>query len=280
MMRWIAAAAGALIFLSVAAVADERRYTTDAEAERWAGVGLLTHASGGSCTGVLIRPDTVLTAAHCVADADRKTVQDAKAMAFQVGRRDGQYIDRVQAKKITVHHGYFSASERYDKRRIRVDLARVQLMRPMRGVPVYRVGNTPSAGADLTLVSFSLGRMSRLSIQKGCRIEGRETEFLLLDCMSDPGASGSPYFQITPGGTVRVVGVNSGTRSRASGKQALALAFDHVRDFIGSSGGVTVPVANASKVEIDDDDEPIAPPRTTRLPGGSTPGEGLSRFKN
>ena len=44
-----------------AAEAAERRYVTDEEAARWAGVGLLFWAGNGSCSAVLIRPDVALT---------------------------------------------------------------------------------------------------------------------------------------------------------------------------------------------------------------------------
>ena len=66
-----------VLALLIAAQSDaaERRYTTDAEAEAWRAVGLVDWRGRGRCTGALIQPDVVLTAAHCVADAASRTIE-------------------------------------------------------------------------------------------------------------------------------------------------------------------------------------------------------------
>ncbi|MEM7524489.1 MAG: trypsin-like serine protease [Pseudomonadota bacterium] len=279
---------GALLCLGLSALsaqAEGRRYTTDEEAARWAGVGLVMQTGGGRCTGALIRPDVVLTAAHCVADADQAKVSPASEIYFDAGVRNGARVDRVQARRIEVHPGYFVASDRYDARRVRVDLAKVHLDRPVVGAPTYRVGTTPTVGEDLVLTSYSSGRFSRLSIQDRCPIAGRETEFLLLGCLSEPGASGSPYFKIGINGEPAIVGVNSGRRLRGDRPLALALAFSHVRDFIGVSegapGGAAAPSgADASSAVSEGGGRKASTPKSGvggRLPGGSTPGDRIKR---
>lgn len=261
----------------------ERRFVTDQEAARWAGVGLLSRADGVSCTAVLIRPDVALTAAHCVADADARTVVEARDLTFGAGVRDGRAVEIAPARSVEVHPGYFVAADRYDERRVRVDIARVALASPIRSAPAYRVAGTPPAGDDVALLSYARGRVGRVSIQHPCRILGRETEFLLLDCFSESGASGSPYFVIGRDGEPTVVGINSGRRMRGDRVYALALAFAHVRDFIGPSGGP--PVAAADRAP----ETGANAPRTTgvrsrpqtqaggapRLPGGVKAGAGL-----
>lgn len=259
------------LWLASPSEAAERRYATDAEADTWRAVGLVDWRGKGRCTGALIRPDVVLTAAHCVADAASRTVAPPGEIRFIAGRKGNFNIGVVGAKSVNVHPGYFATGASYTERQVRTDLARITLIRAIPDVDAFRVAYTPAVGADVALLSYSQGRQNRLSIQTPCRIRDRRTEFLELDCTSTPGASGAPYVQIGPGGAARLVGVNSGRRTRGASPTALALAFDHLRDFIGASGGrVTAETTGAARR--------LAPASgATRLPGASTPGARIGK---
>lgn len=270
------------ICAAASAEADGRRYVNDAEAATWSGVGMIFRKGGGSCTAVLIRPDVVLTAAHCVADADARTVARASDLTFSAGVKDGRSLQNMVARKVDVHPGYFISAPRYDPRRVRADIARVVLREPITAAPSYAVGRTPAAGAALQLLSYPGTARRRVSIEGGCRIVSRETEFLMLDCQSEPGSSGAPYFAAGPGGRPVVVGIHSGSRGRGADQRAMALAFEHVRSFIGSSLAT-----DAARAPAPSNAAPTRAPSGggakarsgTRLPGGSKAGEGLKRFK-
>lgn len=266
-----------VLALLIAAPSDaaERRYTTDAEAEAWRAVGLVDWRGRGRCTGALIQPDVVLTAAHCVADAASRTIAPASAIRFIAGRRGNFNIGVVAAKSISVHPGYFATGASYGEQQVRLDVARIKLVRAIPDVDAFRVAYTPPVGAEVALLSYSQNRQSRLSIQTPCRIRNRKTEFLELDCTSTPGASGAPYFSISRDGTPRLVGVNSGRRTRGASPTALALAFDHLRDFIGPSGGRVVGEAGETTGGTI---RRLAPASgETRLPGASTPGARIGK---
>ena len=63
--------------------------TRDAGAE-WQAVGLLAIGNHRQCTGALIAPDLVLTAAHCLFEAGSPRRIDAAGIESRAGWRNGQ----------------------------------------------------------------------------------------------------------------------------------------------------------------------------------------------
>ena len=63
---------------------DELRYP-------WSSIGKLYNETGGSCSGVVIARDKILTAAHCLFNARTRRFIPAEALHFLVGYRTGRY---------------------------------------------------------------------------------------------------------------------------------------------------------------------------------------------
>lgn len=225
------------------AQSGKRVYVDDAEAKRWRGVGVLS-MDGGVCTGALIAPDLVLTAAHCVADYERKTVMKPSQIKFFAGLRDRKATAVRRATRVSIHPGYFAAKGGYSEARIKTDVAQIRLDAPIAATDaqVYRISFTPDIGSRIALVGYSGDRLGRVSVQAPCRLLERKTEFLRSSCLSEPGASGSPIFEIRGNGDAHIVALNTGTRRRKSERSGLGLTLDHVRDWLSTSGAQ--PVAN------------------------------------
>ena len=240
----LVARVAAILMLSAApglTQTGERRYVSDKEAEKWRGVGVLSNA-GGVCTGVLIAEDVVLTAAHCVADFEKRTIAAPRDLKFYAGVRDGYATAIRGAVRVEIHPGYFAAGKGYSEARIRTDVAQVRLDRPISRAEaqVYPIRFTPDIGARIALVGYSGDRLGQISVQAPCRLLERKTEFLRSSCLSEPGASGSPIFEIRANGDARIVALNTGTRSGKSGRFGLGLTLDHVRDWLATGGAQSV----------------------------------------
>ena len=166
----------------------------------------------GGCTGTLIAPDMVLTAAHCVESQNGGFIGDTEG-TFTV---NGQ---TYRTTKVTVHPSYnpnnFGAG---------YDIAIMKLERPVDGVTPYDINRTtPQVGQMLTLVGFgetgsstsgSYNDFGNKTVGQTAIDEVSETHISWNFDSHDesntaPGDSGGPAF-VEQNGQLVVAGVTSG----------------------------------------------------------------------
>jgi V8-like Glu-specific endopeptidase len=155
---------------------------------------------GGFCTGALVAPALVLTAAHCLFDASGQRI-DAEAIRFRAGLRDGRAHADRRVRRAVVHPDYRHGADPTIKR-IAADLALLELERGMgfTGVTPFPVSRRLSTGDRVELISYARGRSEAPAREEGCQVLTRDDWVLVLDCDVDFGASGSPVFQSGPAG--------------------------------------------------------------------------------
>ena len=81
------------------------RLDTREDLRGWEAVGRVDIKDGGFCTGTLIAPDLVLTAAHCVI-LPGGTPVDAARITFRAGLADGVAIVEAPVARTVAHAGY------------------------------------------------------------------------------------------------------------------------------------------------------------------------------
>ncbi|MGJ8626296.1 MAG: trypsin-like serine peptidase [Sulfitobacter sp.] len=202
-----------------------RQLDTQNDVLAWQSVGRLDIGKHGYCTGTLIAPDLVLTAAHCVYGKSDGALIKPDNITFQAGLTHGEAAARRVITQIEAHQGY-DPSAGHNLQNIRHDIALVRLANP---IPTHELdpfavftGNLPQG--PVSVVSYGRGRSDVLSRQKQCNVLGRQNRLFALDCDVTFGSSGAPVFTHL-NGRGQIASVISGGGTFNGKKVALAMAL-------------------------------------------------------
>jgi protease YdgD len=204
-----ALAAGVLGLCICRAMAEDRRVIVDPKDPPWAAIVKVQTNTGSRCTGALIGPSTVITAAHCLYNPRTRDFLQPVSLHVLGGYERGGYRWHRLVSRFEIGEGWKSGTKAAT-----ADWARLQLAGevPSTIAPLPVAERIPTPGTQVSLAGYNQDRAQLLLADLACHVlrtimERNGGTLIVHDCAGTHGTSGAPLLVRHAGGWA-VLGIN------------------------------------------------------------------------
>jgi len=192
----------------------------------WEAVGRLSIAGQNMCTGALIAPNLVLTAAHCLYDQRSGRAVKPSSIKFEAGLNGRRVKASRTVTKVVVHSEYQFRPK--GQSQIGHDIAVLRLDRPISSnqIQPFALAASPRKGDAVGVLSYTYIQSNRPNLEQPCHVLARRSETLVMSCRVDFGASGAPVFAVSPGRAPRLVSVISAKAAMGKRRVSIGTTLD------------------------------------------------------
>lgn len=187
----------------------------------WAAVGRIDIGGGRFCSGTVITPTRVLTAAHCLFQPHTGRRAEPAEIEFLAGLYRNEVQERRRPVRVHLPHGYVW-SAREELAALERDVAVLEFAEPIGVPPLAILPAARELPPRLVLARYGRSRPSRTRVDFGCVRTGDIGGLWQVSCPVEPGNSGAPLLAPGPGGP-RLVAVVVAMDVRARSRTIVAV---------------------------------------------------------
>ncbi|WP_298818136.1 trypsin-like serine protease [uncultured Roseibium sp.] len=227
---------------------DRRLEVIDSKQDPWPSIGRVNVAgyrTTSMCTGTLIAPNLVLTAAHCFYDKRTLKPFPTKDVLFIAGVRRDEFAARLEAACLLTAKGY-QPKKQPQLRDVRYDIGLIVLKQrsDLHPIAPLEIAEAKSLSKETRFQSAGYRRSRRYlpTLVKDCKVLGTREDSWVTNCPSESGASGGPFLAETDKGP-RVAGVMS---AKLNEERSVIVPFLEWQDLLKNPSCTVDPAVKSS----------------------------------